>query len=497
MTQPHKIFISYAHIDNEVMGAGQQGWITAFHKALEVRLAQLMGRRPEIWRDQKLQGNDIFGDEIVDQFPEVAALISIMSPRYLTSEWCIRELDRFIDAAEQHGGLRLGNKSRIFKVIKTQVSIESHPERVRDLLGYEFFRVDPQTGRARELAQQADPELERLYWARLEDLAYDLAQLMEAMDTNAPTATASPPDGEIRTVYLANASYDLREERNAVKRELLEHGYRVVPEKASPLFIDELDQAVSEELAQADLSVHFLGRYYGVVPEGATQSVVALEAEKAVAIGHEKGFQRLVWAPPDLEVEDDRQLALKDYLYTDDSFQEGADIIEAPLEELKAAIMEKLAPKKKRAEPGDDGDAEDLVRIYIVCDQIDLEGAEALDDILYEKGYEVILPVFDGDEAEIHEEHLENLRTCEAVVIYFGNAGELWLRAKLRELQKIAGYGRTKPLEIKAIVVGAPANRKKERLRTREAMVIQCADGVSEDRLAAFLDKLRQGVSHD
>ena len=39
------IFISYAHIDNETMTEEQKGWISAFHQALEVRLAQLLGIR--------------------------------------------------------------------------------------------------------------------------------------------------------------------------------------------------------------------------------------------------------------------------------------------------------------------------------------------------------------------------------------------------------------------------------------------------------------------
>ena len=503
MKQPNKIFISYAHIDNEVLGAGQQGWIASFHKALEIRLAQLLGRRPEIWRDQKLQGNDFFGDEIIDQFPEVAAIISVMSPRYLTSEWCIRELKRFIEVAEKTGGLRIGNKSRVFKVIKTQIPVESHLEEVRGLLGYEFFQSDPQTGRARELSQHAPPELERLYWARLDDLAYDLTDLLQSI-TAPPTpeggAVASTPatsPENARTVYLANASYDLREERNAIKRELVEHGYRVVPEQAAPLVIDELESMVVEELGHADLSVHFVGRNYGVVPEGSTRSVVAFEAEKAIELARQKNFHRLIWTPPDLVIEDERQQAFKDELYGDDGFQEGADIIEAPLEELKAAIHERLAPKKMEQKDQAGKQDDDIIRIYIICDLSDLEVSEKLEDHLFELGYEVILPVFEGDEADIHEEHLENLRTCEAVIIYFGNAGELWLRAKLRELQKIAGYGRDRSLDAKAILVGGPPNRKKERLRTREAMIIKGLDGFSGEQLKTFLDLLKQGAGHD
>ena len=134
------IFISYAHIYNESMVDGDKGWITEFHRSLEIRLAQLLGQKPVIWRDQKLQGNDVFGDEIVDQFENVAIFISILSPRYVKSEWCTKEVLEFKKASEKNIGLRHKNKSRIFKLIKTPVSFEEHPEAMKDLLGYEFIK---------------------------------------------------------------------------------------------------------------------------------------------------------------------------------------------------------------------------------------------------------------------------------------------------------------------------------------------------------------------
>ena len=50
---------------------GKKGWIENFHRSLEIRLSQLLGVKPKISRDPKLQGNDYFGDEIVDQFPQI------------------------------------------------------------------------------------------------------------------------------------------------------------------------------------------------------------------------------------------------------------------------------------------------------------------------------------------------------------------------------------------------------------------------------------------
>ncbi|MDJ0840709.1 MAG: TIR domain-containing protein [Acidobacteriota bacterium] len=499
MSAPNKIFISYAHIDNEVLGSGQEGWISAFHKALEVRMAQLMGVRPNIWRDPKLQGNDYFGDEIIDQFDDVAAFLCILSPRYMTSEWCLRELQTFYNSAQKHGGLRIGNKGRIFKIIKTRVPFEKHPDEIKDLLGYEFYKIDAETGRARELSQIAGPELERFYWSKLDDVAYDLAALVEEAQTKLgkkekepdhPSVMGTIPEST-KVVYLASTSYDLREERDAVRRDLLQHGVAVLPEQPPPLIIDELTEKVTVDLERAQLSVHMLGRNYGVIPEGATRSIVVLENELALEREQTDGFAHVVWVPPDLEVEDERQRSFRRFLETDARVQSRLDLLQTSLEDFKEVIHQKLKPKKEEETTLESSD--DVAMIYLVHDICDQEAVEAVDDYLFNQGYEVVLPVFEGEEEEIRLDHQENLKTCDGVLIYFGQAGELWLRAKLRELQKIAGYGRTEPLRARGILVGGPHDRKKDRIRSREAVVAKCMDGFDPSQLKAFLDQLKEG----
>ncbi|HEX6495551.1 MAG TPA: hypothetical protein VF018_08715, partial [Acidobacteriaceae bacterium] len=60
MTFEYDVFISYAHLDNQELLEGQKGWVANFHRALEIRVGQYLGAQPSIWRDPKLQGNDVF-----------------------------------------------------------------------------------------------------------------------------------------------------------------------------------------------------------------------------------------------------------------------------------------------------------------------------------------------------------------------------------------------------------------------------------------------------
>jgi hypothetical protein len=78
MNFEQNLFISYAHIDDQPLTPGEKGWITRFHATLKAILSMRMGREAKIWRDEKLQGNDVFSDEIVAQFKKSAALISII-----------------------------------------------------------------------------------------------------------------------------------------------------------------------------------------------------------------------------------------------------------------------------------------------------------------------------------------------------------------------------------------------------------------------------------
>jgi len=463
------LLISYAHLDDEPLLEGEPGWISWLHRLLEIRVAQLLGEKPRVWRDPKLQGNDYFADTILaEQLPKVAALVSVLSPRYVQSEWCVREVKEFCRLSERTGGVRIGDKARIFKVVKTPVPLERHPDELQSLLGYEFFVLDPETGRPHELSQAYGPDAVRQFLTRLDDLAYDIVRLLEQLKGNGSSPPPAAPKG---TVYLADTSFDLRDEREAVKRDLVHNGYSVLPDRPLPLVAEELEPFVREQLARATLSVHLIGHGYGVVPDGSAQSVVAIQHDLAVERG---GLSRLIWIASGLEVEDERQRAFLQHLRTAPGVHAAAELLEVPLEDLKSVIHGKLAPPEeaKKEKPPAPAAAGGPARVYLICDQPDLDAARPLEDFLFERGCEVVLPLFDDDEAQARLDHEESLCSCDAVLLYYGEAGEPWLRRKLREIQKSAGLGRDRPLLARGIYLAPPGTPQKERFRTLEAMVL-------------------------
>ena len=485
-------FISYAHMDNIELIEGHRGWVSNLHRALEVRVGQLLGKPPHIWRDPKLQGNDFFEHTLMERLQHVAALVPVISPRYVKSEWTRKELDEFWKAAREQGGVRFGDKVRVFKVLKTPVPLEMHPPELQPLLGYEFFKVDPQTGRVHELDAIFGPEAQRDFWLKLDDLAHDICCLLEIVQkhegTGAPASGSQPAP-----IFLAETTSDLVEQRETIRRDLQQHGYTVLPARSMAPVASELKKHLREDLAHCQMSIHLIGKNYGLVPEGAVESLLEIQNELAIERHAQGEFARLLWIPPGLQVDDDRQRKVIEHFRMDPQTLHGADLLETFLEDLKTVIHDRLSRTEKPQQhtPISMAAGENLCRVYLICDQRDVELTSAWADFLFEQRVEVIRPVFEGDEAEIRDYHEENLRTCDGALIFYGSANECWLRRKLRELQKSAGYGRTKPAPLVGITLIAPRTAEKERFRTHEAIVIPQFEGFSPEPLRQFVSRLQ------
>jgi hypothetical protein len=489
MNFENDVFVSYAHIDDQALTEGQPGWISSLHRALEIRLAQLLGKDAKIWRDPKLQGNDVFADRLIENLPKVGVLVSVLSPRYVNSEWCKRELNEFLKAAVATGGARVADKLRVFKVVKTPIKREEQPTELQSTLGYDFFTIERESGRERELVPTQDSQ--SLYWIKLDDLAQDIADLLKIL--GGQIGDASAPAASKGTVYLAETTSDLRERRDCVRRELVSQGYAVLPDQQLPQVESDCSAFVREQLKASKLSVHMVGEKYGAIPEGTSKSYVELQHELAIERAASGDFCRLIWMPPNLMIADETQRKFIERLETDSRCQAGADILKAPLEDFKTVLHVRLNPPDppKAERPAPPPGVDSVQRVYVICDQRDVEDTRPLVDCLFER-FEVILPVFEGDESQVRREHEANLADCDAVIIYYGAGNELWLRGKLRELQKIAGYGRTKPMLAKAVYVAAPDSPEKQRFRTHDAIVLKSGAAFAASVLEPFVGELTQ-----
>jgi hypothetical protein len=491
------VFISYSHKDDEPWGAGEHRWVTEFHHSLLTRLGMLLGRDAVIFRDDKIKGYDELTDRIAAELRQSRLFICVLSPGYLRSEWCTREIQLFIDEAFGPSGGAPGRC--LFKVIKTPIERREQPQRIIDQLGYEFFRETP-AGKIREFYPTRDENNEesREFWSKVDGLAQEIRDFLKAtadetgaVFTGGSGARRAARTDADKTVYLAQTTRDVKPAREKIQKELGQRGFRVVPTKDLPASADELMRELEADLGDACLTVHPVGGRYGFIPEGDHRSIVELQIEAAVRKNGRASH--VVWispeAAPSEEARHQEFLDRLRHVYTE---QHGMELLERKsLEDLKTRLIEKLSAPKPAANA-----QQASRRIYLICERADLEAVKPLQEYLRGQGFGVQAPLMEGEEQEIREDHQDTLVLCDAVLIYYGSARQAWLRAKLRDFWKAPGWGRTKPFLAQAVLVAPPASPDKSDYAdsTTDEFLVLRGDGGPEG-LAPFVAKIRDRES--
>ncbi len=485
------LFISYAHIDNQPLTPESQGWITRFHASLEALLSMRMGGEAQIWRDDKLQGNDVFADEIVDQFSQTAVFVSVLTPRYLNSEWCKKEVAEFCKCAERSGGMLVENKARVFKVLKTPVDTqESLPSAVKDVLGYEFFTFEGET--PLELDSAYGEKYAQDYNRKVGKLAWDISQLLKRLETDTGDSSNDEQATTKATLYLAECSYDRKETREILEGELRRHGYTLLPDQRLPQDEKDYVAAVARLLERCRLTIHLVGESYGAVPDGLSQkSVAVLQNELAVQRSKSGALRRVIWLPEGTRSEQAQQQAFIEALHQDAEAQFGADLITGDLEDLKTSIhttLKKLE-KPEPEQPEEQAVAADRTKlIYLICNEKDRKATVPVRKFCRDQGFEVAMPVFEGDATAVREAHQQLMTTCDAVILFYGAGDEAWKRTLDNELKKMPGYRGGKPLLASYTYLADPKTSDKEDLiDMEEPNLINGLEGFSEAGMAAFV----------
>ena len=476
--QTSQIFISFTHKDNAKLVDDEQGWIDRFHEALQVKLNQLWGGETRIWRDPKIGGNDLLTPIIQTAIEQSSVLVSVLSPSYAHSKWCNDELRMFCEAASRSGGLQLGSKSRIVKAIKTPISatLQHQLDALGESRGYPFYRLD-ERGVPWEFDPRLGPAARQEFLCQVNELAHDLCKTLEGLlGMRESRREVAAPSGNI--VYIAETSSDVAADAERLRRELEQFGHTVVPDAASSYAPNYADR-VQAYLARARLSIHQVGSNYGIIPEGDDRSVVIRQYQLAGEEAQRRSdFLRLTWMPQGLRSNDPRQRAFIEELQTD------PHLLVTSLEDLKTSVQDALRPRAPAVRPPP---VPNVPTIYLICDPVDNDAVQPLEDWLFNRRFEVVRQLASGDERQLREDHEENLKTCDYVLIYHGRTNEFWLRTKLRDLQKAFGNGRKREFAGRIVFIGEPMTPEKERFRSNDITIVRSSSPFDPSMLAPFI----------
>ena len=479
------VFISYPHLSNKDNNAGQNGWVARFHKDLQIELDDLLGREAVVWRDNKMGFGTVLADSISEHLSKTKVLLCVLSPAYIKSNWCRRELEEFRCLAEKTGGLKVGEQSRIIPVVKTP--IDPGALGFGETIFCEFFDTEGLGGAPQTFSPDENGYKHQIYNQKVREIAWSITQVLNALPDNNQADMA-------HTIYLAETSKDIATERNRVKQELEDRKLIVLPAEPLPRNdAAEYAALVEQNLARSFLSIHLLGSNYGLIPEGASgKSIVQIQNDLAAKRSStDNSFRRVIWIPKDLANAEATQIEFLDSLRTDDNALTGAEIVERHFEDLKTRLLQLLIKGPAKRE------TDNLVRIYLMCDSQDEESLELVGRFLFQKGYEVILP---PEKSGMLKYHKKSLLSCDAALTIYGKVGFDWVQERyVDSVDKVKGWGREARISLRAILPTAPETFRKKQLFFQQAKILSpCYNELSREALEKsmneFIDELEQAL---
>jgi hypothetical protein len=459
------IFVSYAHVDDQLLPPARQGWVTTFTNCVKTKLAQKLGRNDAygLWMDHELRGGQPITPHILDKVQRSAMLLLVLSPGYIASTWCQRELETFA------GFIAKGQARRVFVVELDPVDEADVPSALADLKRSRFWTADRISGTPHPLG---NPVPDSEYYGAVDDLIREVVVELKQLKHAGPRPATAPQSRANGSVFLAEVTDDLDEQCNNLKRYLDQADIAVLPKNGCSLHPNAFRQMVTEGLADADLFVQLLSAVAGKRPPDLPEGYVKCQLQLAVSLGKPV----LQWRSPALDmaaVHDDAQRELLD----------AATVRAEGIEDFKREIKRRLDDSRDTPRAPVATDA----FVFVDMDSTDRPLAEEVCDILVRYGAGFQLP--DKDSRNFRKDLQQKLVECDALILIYSATTRSWVEGHQRELLKMLTR-RPHPLRGKAFVVGPPDPGGRLSINLPGMQTIDCRGGVREAEVKRFLDTL-------
>jgi hypothetical protein len=483
----HDVFVTYAHVDDDVLPGTERGWVTTLVQCVRTRLAQILGRSDSysLWMDHELSGNVSVTQQLTAAVRGTATLVVVMSPGYTASDWCRRERNGFLTAIEARAG------SGVFVVEREPVEESERPSEFKDLAGYPFWVEEWPEKAVRILGSPVPEPTDRDYYAKVDDLCRDVAKELKRQrglsakgaavgaqsPTGVQTVAARPAGGAVATghpvVFLAETTDDLEPQRSGIRRFLSQMSIDALPIACYAQEPGAFRQSVERDLARCDLFVQLISEAPGKKPPDLPGGYVRLQLEIAQAMNKPV----LQWRRPgmDLTVVEDKEH--RQLLELETVRAEG-------LEEFKREI------RRRATEPRVQPPAPLNAFVFVDMETADRPLAERVCGVLDTYGAEYSLPAQSNDPGDNRQDLEQNLLNSDVVIVVYGNTTATWVRSQLLAFRKILAV-RPTPLKALAVFEGPPEAKASVDLKLQNMQILNCRQGAMEDQLKRFLDGVR------
>ena len=475
----HEIALVYNH--GEDVNIGNNGiWRENFVQCLSFTLEKITNVQATI------PGIDLSAKNVQQQLNKAKLVILLIDDPFLESNISDQILQVYAENQED-GQNVLPFTERLLPIIASNLPRELFPDLIKGHQGYDFSSVRLREKMIQEKqGSYGHSKSVRTLWLKILDLANDIRHKLAQLEKY-----SQPNFEKSKIIYLAQTTPDLVDIRDEIKRDLKRHGYKIVPNQLIPRDPAQAQKVISQYLAKSITSIHLIGEDYGEVFAD-SKSVIDLQnklaEEQSAKVNSAKvkdKFYRIIWINPEATELGERQKRFTDNIKRDIESKQESELLQSPVEELKAFIRssvgkrseDKVAPVKQNHFTSDKKKS-----VYLIFDRKDYDTSETVKKFLVGHGFDVLVPVFDGDFFELEDLHKNKLIFCDACMVIANNANKNWLTTKLKDIDKIHGFGRIRPIRAKAVYM-APEYQQEVNLQMNNGTIIINHEGQITDKI--------------
>jgi len=458
MSAIEKILVVHSEEDDIAIQGDDKGWVTNFFKFLSSLLLHMN------YRDLLLESCSL-SQLKKSELKKNIIVVLVVSPHLTVENKGYQMISSWLKQIANTQKALQDEVERCLIVHKIVFNFQNFPE-LLTLNHYQLYEIDNVTGMPREINRFFGSDAEKNYWMKLIDLSFDISRYLSSKSKKTEVKSTNK---RARTVYLAEVGKDLIIQRDMMRRELRSHGFEVLPKNAITGNREEMEMTIKNNLSNVRLSLHLIGEDYGDSIEGHELSLVDLQNEMAneysdnlikenLKNDKKKQFGRLIWISQSIKNITERQKIFIENIKTEAALYEETEVLEVDLEEMKSIVIEEIetggrfhSVNREISGYEEPSKTDSSKIIYLILDKEDLEEGQVIAKALKKKGFRVVQPIFEGELVDVRYIHQENLKRCDAAIIYFGNTSETWIKTKLQDLMKSPGFGRVKKMIAKAV----------------------------------------------
>lgn len=320
-------------------------WVYRFSHFLDELLNRLLDYKPTI-----MLGSDLTTREQMlsvtreDIFRQTGVFVVVVSEELLSDQGYLVNINSIFDILEQRSREQHTRLPKVLLVSLTPLIWGTVLPRAQALLPYEFWHF-PENSRTPTLTQPAGDGLsDNVFWRRLVDMAYDLAEALQEYSLIRQVDTVS---ASAVSVLLLETTPDQYENRQKLKRELQERGIGTLPRFRMSTDVNTLKAQLDEALVHSSVVVQILGSVYGDYLPKSALSLGDFQYKYISESDKGRLLPRLIWIPYGARIPDQRQQNFINRIKREIR-NDQTEVIVGTVESLKGSIFRKLNLHKDR-----------------------------------------------------------------------------------------------------------------------------------------------------